>query len=410
MNRFIITTLIVFIQYIGFSAGVETFEAKVKSGDNIVTFLARYKLEAHRCNIQIFKEMNNIKDINTLYAGKKYILPVNIQKLNGNIQKTTGIASKTALQRIMDYNSEIEKAGVKPKSHIKDNMVWIPLDETKCKKEEEVEDKKPSSSDTISNDSSSREPETIMKRSGVKTIQVPLMGSKYETVHIEDFSLQNEVYYIISGHGGPDPGAMSKKNSKNLCEDEYAYDVALRLARDLMQHGATVHMIVQDENDGIRDDSILPCDCDEVLQGDKTIPINQLQRLKDRVTLINRLYQKYKKQGVKVQKAIEIHVDSRSKNKRQDVFFYYNKSQKNGKKLAETVYNTFESKYAKHQKNRGYSGHVEDRSLYMVRNVAPTMLFVELANIKNPDDQKRLLINTNRQALANWLFEGLRKK
>ena len=85
MNRFIITTLIVFIQYIGFSADVETFEAKVKVAINSY-ILARYKLEAHRCNIQIFKEMNNIKDINTLYAGKKYVLPVNIQNWNGNIQ------------------------------------------------------------------------------------------------------------------------------------------------------------------------------------------------------------------------------------------------------------------------------------------------------------------------------------
>jgi len=40
---------------------------------------------------------------------------------------------------------------------------------------------------------------------------------------------------------------------------------------------------------------------------------------------------------------------------------------------------------------------------------SPAMVFVELANITNAADQKRLLINTNRQALANWLFEGLRK-
>ena len=69
----------------------------------------------------------------------------------------------------------------------------------------------------------------------------------------------------------------------------------------------------------------------------------------------------------------------------------------------------FESKYNQHQKDRGYQGFVEDRGIYMVRTVAPTMLFVELANIRNAADQKRLLINHNRQALANWLFEGLRK-
>ena len=121
------------------------------------------------------------------------------------------------------------------------------------------------------------------------------------------------------------------------------------------------------------------------------------------------MYQKYKRKGYKVQKAIEIHVDSRSKETRQDVFFYYNKNSKSSKKLAETVQGVFESKYNEHQKDRGYQGFVEDRGIYMVRTLTPTMVFVELANIRNLADQERLLINSNRQALANWLFEGLRK-
>ena len=37
-------------------------------------------------------------------------------------------------------------------------------------------------------------------------------------------------------------------------EDEYAYDVALRLARNLMQEGAEVRIIIQDAKDGIRED------------------------------------------------------------------------------------------------------------------------------------------------------------
>ena len=77
--------------------------------------------------------------------------------------------------------------------------------------------------------------------------------------------------------------------------------------------------------------------------------------------------------------------------------------------LAKTVQDVFESKYDQHQKDRGYQGFVEDRGLHMVRSVLPAMVFVELANITNAEDQKRLLVNSNRQALANWLFEGLRK-
>jgi N-acetylmuramoyl-L-alanine amidase len=235
------------------------------------------------------------------------------------------------------------------------------------------------------------------------------MGKAYEIVNIEDFSLEGQVYYIISGHGGPDPGAVCDDCPSVMCEDEYAYDVSLRLARDLMQHGATVHVIVQDENDGIRDEEYLKCDGDETLLGKYTIPLNQKQRLRGRVEAVNKLYKKYKKKGVKIQKAIEIHVDSRNKNMSQDVFFYYNKHQSQSKELAETVQSVFQTKYDTHQKDRGYKGFVEDRGLYMVRNLMPTTVFVELANIRNEEDHKRLLIYTNRQALANWLFEGMRK-
>ena len=40
---------------------------------------------------------------------------------------------------------------------------------------------------------------------------------------------------------------------RQLHEDEYAYDIILRLARELLSRGAKVHIIIQDKKDGIRD-------------------------------------------------------------------------------------------------------------------------------------------------------------
>ncbi|MBK8153354.1 MAG: hypothetical protein IPK61_10060 [Saprospiraceae bacterium] len=65
-----------------------------------------------------------------------------------------------------------------------------------------------------------------------------------------------------------------------LCEDEYAYDVSLRLAKKLMEEGATVHIIVQDKNDGIRDEKYLDCDEDEICATGCQIPISQKKRLR----------------------------------------------------------------------------------------------------------------------------------
>jgi N-acetylmuramoyl-L-alanine amidase len=43
----------------------------------------------------------------------------------------------------------------------------------------------------------------------------------------------------------------------------------------------------------------------------------------------------------------------------------------------------------------------------MLRSTYPPAVFIELGNLKNPNDQKRILLESNRQALAQWIFEGL---
>ena len=76
-----------------------------------------------------------------------------------------------------------------------------------------------------------------------------------------------------------------------LHEDEYAYDIALRLARNLMQEGAEVHIIIQDAKDGIRNDAYLSNSKRETCMANP-IPLNQVQRLQQRCNKINALYRK----------------------------------------------------------------------------------------------------------------------
>lgn len=56
---------------------------------------------------------------------------------------------------------------------------------------------------------------------------------------------------------------------------------------------------------------------------------------------------------------------------------------------------TFESKYGKHQPNRGFSGTVSGRNLYVLAHTTPVSVFVELGNIQNTLDQRRLVIPSN---------------
>jgi N-acetylmuramoyl-L-alanine amidase len=231
-----------------------------------------------------------------------------------------------------------------------------------------------------------------------------IFGNNYKEVTIKSKELSNTVYYLMSGHGGPDPGAIGSLNGHILCEDEYAYDVTLRLARNLIERGASVYMIIRDPDDGIRDEQFLIPDKDEVCFPDSPIPLSQLARLKQSTFAVNSLYAQNKG---KFQRLVVIHVDSRSEKENIDVFFYHNKGSKSGEKLANILKETFGLRYAIHQPTRGYQGSVSVRNLYVIKNALPTSVFIELGNINHYRDQQRFIISDNRQAVSNWLRDGL---
>jgi len=231
-----------------------------------------------------------------------------------------------------------------------------------------------------------------------------IFGPGYANVEIKSNELKGAVYYLKSGHGGPDPGAVGKYQNHQVCEDEYAYDVTLRIARNLIEKGASVFMITIDKNDGIRDVSFLKADKDEVCYPNLTIPLNQIKRLQQRVDAVNKLYNQ---NGNAFQRFICIHVDSRSKGENIDIFFYHDAKSNTGKKAATVLQRTFHNKYNEHQPGRGYKGTVSARNLYVLKNSYPAGVYIELANMNHERDIKRLIISDNRQAVANWLTQGL---
>ncbi|MCB0635582.1 MAG: N-acetylmuramoyl-L-alanine amidase, partial [Lewinella sp.] len=235
----------------------------------------------------------------------------------------------------------------------------------------------------------------------------PIFGPDYAYTPLASNTLRGKVFYIVSGHGGPDPGAIGQRGNYRLCEDEYAYDVALRLCRNLIAHGATAYMINRDDNDGIRNDKFLDCDQDEVIWGGIEQSPIQRTRLTQRSDVINELYEKHRLQGVTEQTAIIIHVDSRSRSERTDVFFYHHPSSEEGNELAHRLHRVMRQKYRQYRTNGDYHGTVSGRDLHMLRECTPTSVYIELANIRNIYDQQRIILERNRQLLADWILEGL---
>ena len=235
----------------------------------------------------------------------------------------------------------------------------------------------------------------------------PIFGSDYAYTPLASTKLRGRVYYVVGGHGGPDPGAIGQRGDHRLCEDEYAYDVALRLCRNLIAHGATAYMINRDPNDGIRNERYLSCDTDEVIWGDIRQSPNQKTRLTQRSDVINSLYEKHRLQGVSQQQVVVVHVDSRSRSTRTDVFFYHHPSSEEGLSLARQMHRTMRQKYRRYRANGEYHGTVTARDLHMLRECKPTTVYIELANIRNNHDQQRIVLQRNRELLADWMLEGL---
>lgn len=356
--------------------------AKAKSGDGIYVLLGRYGLDRGDCNLDLFCKLNKLTLKSQLIADKTYILPIEKHTYDGkSIRSSIEISDLLLAKRIERYNKMMLLFGLKSEDFQQGSReLWCPHHLRSCA---------PNLESFVPTD---------------RNYQI--LGKKYANVPLDDKLLAGAVYYIVSGHGGPDPGAMSKVNNKPICEDEYAYDISLRLGRELLRHGAIVHFITQDA-DGIRETEVLACDSDELAMGGKTIPVDQKERLNQRSDLINDLYRKHKSRGIEYQRTIEIHVDSRSKTERVDLFFYHFPESTFGKALAHELHKTIKNKYAKYRKGGQYSGTVTARDLHVLREAIPTPVFVEVANIQNASDRQRIVSPQNRQLLAGWLAEGL---
>lgn len=242
--------------------------------------------------------------------------------------------------------------------------------------------------------------------SGPETVTVPLFGPQYERVERRTDRLAGRVYYIVGGHGGPDPGTVGRYAGRALPEDEVAYDVALRLARRLIEEGATVHLIVEDPDDGIRDGTRFDPDTDERYAGGHPIARGHERRLRDRVAIVNRLYDGHRATA-KAQRLLALHVDARGRRHEPQIDVHFQVASETGRAFAERLLGTLRAQYARVQPGRGYRGTVEQRDLYVLVNTKPVAALVELGNIRHPRDQLRLTRAGNRQALAEWLARGV---
>ena len=378
---------------------------KLSTPMTIDELMTRYMLNEYPCNVEQFLKLNNNTKRNTpLSKNTIYNLPIWVYDYNGkNIRSSINSTDLDAAKMIQSYNADLQKSGVRKQSYRESKYLFVPYHALNCRdsRKKSAPKVEPKEEESIADSpaAKTKSPTGITKKYAI-------FGKKYEDVPISDKKLRGKVFYVEGGHGGPDPGAMTKVEGRSLCEDEYAYDVSLRVARELIMHDATVFIINRDPNDGIRDGDFLLCDSDEQTYPDLKVPVAHKPRLFQRSDAINVLYEKYNKLGIKDQRLIVIHVDSRGKSQQTDTFLYYQNGNEISRKIAKTMQATLEAKYARY---RDYKGSLTTRDLHMLRECKPNTVYVELGNIRNEFDRKRLMMKNNRQAIASWLTEGFMK-
>jgi N-acetylmuramoyl-L-alanine amidase len=390
----------------------EYLRVTAQKGDGIYAILRRYQLLDYSCNLNEFYRLNKLKNNAQLLAGRNYELPIEVVNFDGtSIRTSTGNDNYARALTIQYYNEALLTAEVRPVDFRKNLIIYVPFHIDNCF-EETLEAAVAEIMDEGEISKTGGQPGVKPQKldqvttSAFRTFNI--FGETYAYVPKVDDKLAGRIFYVVSGHGGPDPGTIGKRAGHHLHEDEYAYDVALRVTRNILAHGGTPYMIVRD-TEGIRDEMYLKGDKDETVWGGQAIPYQQKARLQQRANIINTLYEEYLAKGITDQTMIAIHIDSRDKNKKIDLFFYHHDTDLIGARQAEQMQTVVRKKYSQVRKGRGYAGTVGTRDLHVLRETMCSGVFIELGNITNPSDQLRIVEPSNRQLIADWLVEGLFK-
>ena len=378
-------------------------EAVARDGEGVYALLRRYGLPVDDCHVGRLRELNGLTPRQYLRRGQTYVLPVYRYAYDGeSIRTTIGDPDLGVARAIQRYNRARERDGLQASAYEETAELWVPLGLVGCDR--------------------GRAPGEALVAAAAgegggafaKTEPAPaerprrgydIFGEAYREVDRVDDALRGHYFYLIAGHGGPDPGAMATVEGNRVCEDEYAYDVVLRLARHLLRHGGIPYVIVRDDDDGIRDERFLTCDYDETVWGDREVPRDQVARLTQRTATVNELAAEA---GAAAGKwCIEVHVDSRHAERQTDLYFYHQRRSDRSEDMAEEMRDALRRNYKRQGRKREYQGIIRTRDLHTLRETQVPTVYIELGNIQHSFDQKRVLLPGNREALARWLVEGI---
>jgi len=227
---------------------------------------------------------------------------------------------------------------------------------------------------------------------------------------VQGSALRGWMVILDPGHGGRDGGSTGIFNGQMVVEDEYVYDVALRVDRLIKARGGLSFLTLHDKKTGIRSwraQEVFPDERHETFAGQSSIARSGTRGLNQRLAYGNAMSRKYPKYK---QAWISIHFDVVGTKKDVEGVRIIKSAGSNG--LAQALGCSF----GKSSRLRDINPVVVNgdprfgiRNLWILRggNKIQEKVLVELGNFNNTTDVWRVRNPVTREAYALAIVEAL---
>nr|WP_299387484.1 N-acetylmuramoyl-L-alanine amidase [Allomuricauda sp.] len=216
-----------------------------------------------------------------------------------------------------------------------------------------------------------------MKISASDASEKPIFDKELGSMSHKSHRLKDAVYYLIAEDSASAP-------------NPFVADIAKNLAASLLEQGATVYVMGNEE---------------QKLEA-KNSGSGQTALLGEYVDAINKKY--LQNQG-KYQRLLVIRANGVIKAGNLDVSVYHHDKSEQGQRLAENLQNVFKENSVVKKKVQNSKTFDDKYTLYLAKNTLPAVSLITVNKRDSKNTQDAIPVRSDKKEFANWITNGILK-